>query len=198
MSCAKIDDGRSWTEPTGHSKLACARHWRATPLVVGQRRGSVLSCRIRPCKLREMAWHLHGGARACASGGPALYATPPAAQWPESSRHDRLGAARGCACRPSPRVAAAGGCAAARAPAARAVWTAVHVAAPSGGALGPRMRTLLVTRLEPDRRTANFQCTVEPAIPAWPSGRMSPSSRREKCSPQFATCQRRPNPVHSV
>ena len=72
VSCAEIDDGRSWTEHTGHSKLACARHWRATSLAVAQRRRSMIYCRIRRCKLRDMAWHLHGDARACAGGGPAL------------------------------------------------------------------------------------------------------------------------------
>ena len=66
---------------------------------------------------------------------------------------------------------------------------------PQWGPLEPRMQTLLVTRLEPDRRTTMVQCTVEPAILAWPSGRMSPSSRSEKCLSSFATCQRRPNPV---
>ena len=60
------------------------------------------------------------------------------------------------------------------------------------------MRTLLVTRLEPDHRTTNFQCTVEPAILAWPSGRMSPSSRGEKCLSSFSTCQRQPNPVFQM
>ena len=72
VSCVEIDDGRRWTEHTGHSKLACARHWRATSLAVAQRRRSMIYCRIRRCKLRDMARHLHGDARACAGGGPAL------------------------------------------------------------------------------------------------------------------------------
>ena len=194
MSCAEIDDGRSWTEPTGRSKLACARQRRATSLAVGQRRGSVISCSTRLCALRQMAWHPHGRARACAGSGSALCAAPPAAQRSVCGSRGRIFTACGCASRPSPHVAAAGGCAAARAPAARAVWTAVHVAAPSGRPLEPRMQTLLATRLEPDRRTWIIDCPVEPAIPAWPSGRMSPSFRGAVWSLLFLHTRAIPTP----
>ena len=72
VSCAEIDDGRRWTEPTGRSKLVRPRHRRATSLAVGQSRGSVISCRTWLDALRQMAWHPHGGARACEGSGPAL------------------------------------------------------------------------------------------------------------------------------
>ena len=56
------------------------------------------------------------------------------------------------------------------------------------------MQTLLATRLEPDRRTWIIDCPVEPAIPAWPSGRMSPSFRGAVWSLLFLYTRAIPTP----